>query len=118
MKDFFARFKRRQVYNVAVGCAVLAWPFVQSVIQVALLFDVPRSAVRLILILLVFVGFPIAVGVAWTFDFAAVRHNRERFASAGSNPPRLPPADTKGVSSRQPADRLMLSTTSAQKPSD
>ena len=67
-KRFLAELKRRHVYNVAVGYIVIAWSLIEAVAQVAPLFDVPRSAVRVIVLLLVFVGFPVAVGLAWVFD--------------------------------------------------
>ena len=67
-KRFLAELKRRHVYNVAVGYIVIAWSLIQVLTQVAPLFDVPRAVERLIVLLVVFVGFPLAVGLAWVFD--------------------------------------------------
>src|SRR3954470_3673626 len=67
-KRFLAELKRRHVYNVAVGYILVAWPLIQLTTQVAPLFDVPRAAVRGVVLLLIVVGFPVAVSLAWTFD--------------------------------------------------
>jgi adenylate cyclase len=67
-KQFLPERRRRHVYNVAVGYAVIAWPLIQIAIQIAPLFDVPRCAVRVFVFVVVFVGFPIAVAVASTVD--------------------------------------------------
>jgi hypothetical protein len=67
-KRFLAELKRRHVYNVAAGYIVMAWPLIQVTTQIAPLFDLPRAAVRVVVLLLIFVGFPAAVGLSWVFD--------------------------------------------------
>jgi TolB-like protein/Flp pilus assembly protein TadD len=64
---FFAELKRRKVYRVAAGYAVLAWLLIQIATQVFPFFEIPTWAVRLIIVALV-LGFPIALFLSWAFD--------------------------------------------------
>jgi TolB-like protein/Flp pilus assembly protein TadD len=66
-KNFFAELKRRKVYRVAVAYAVVGWLLIQIATQVFPFFEVPTWAVRLVIILLA-LGFPIALLLAWAFD--------------------------------------------------
>src|SRR3954469_12355404 len=65
--DFFSELKRRNVYKVAVAYVVVGWLVVQVATQTFPFFDVPNWAVRLG-ILLVVIGFPIALIIAWAFE--------------------------------------------------
>src|ERR1044072_5533162 len=65
--NFFSELKRRNVYKVAVAYAVVGWLVVQVATQTFPFFDVPNWAVRLV-ILLVVIGFPIALIIAWAFE--------------------------------------------------
>jgi serine/threonine-protein kinase len=65
--NFFAELKRRNVYKVAVAYAVVAWLLVQIATQVFPFFEIPNWAVRLV-VLLVVIGFPIALMIAWAFE--------------------------------------------------
>ena len=67
MKEFFAELKRRNVYKVAVAYAVVAWLLIQIATQVFPFFEIPNWAVRLV-VLLVVIGFPIALMIAWAFE--------------------------------------------------
>jgi TolB-like protein/Flp pilus assembly protein TadD len=67
MKRFFNELKRRNVYKVAVGYAVVGWLLVQVATQVFPFFEIPNWAVRLVVLLIV-VGFPIALVIAWAFE--------------------------------------------------
>jgi len=67
MNNFFAELKRRNVYKVAVAYAVVGWLLVQVATQVFPFFEIPNWAVRLI-VLLIIIGFPIALGIAWAFE--------------------------------------------------
>jgi adenylate cyclase len=67
MKRFFAELKRRNVYKVAVAYVVVAWLLMQVASQLFPFFDVPNWAVRLVVLLLV-IGFPIALILAWAFE--------------------------------------------------
>jgi serine/threonine-protein kinase len=65
--NFFAELKRRNVYKVAIAYAVVAWLLMQIATQVFPFFDIPNWAVRLVIMLLV-IGFPIALVIAWAFE--------------------------------------------------
>ena len=65
--NFFAELKRRNVYKVAVAYIVVGWALAQGIAQVFPVFDVPNWAIRLI-VLLIIIGFPIALVIAWAFE--------------------------------------------------
>ena len=67
MKSFYAELKRRKVHRVAIAYAVAAWLLIQIATQVFPFFEIPNWAVRLIVLLLV-LGFPIALMLSWIFD--------------------------------------------------
>src|SRR4051812_43142272 len=67
MATFFAELKRRNVYKVAAAYAVVGWLLVQISTQVFPFFEIPNWAVRLIVLLIV-IGFPIALVIAWAFE--------------------------------------------------
>src|ERR1700756_2402101 len=64
---FFSELKRRNVYKVAVAYIVGGWALSQGIAQVFPVFDVPNWAIRLI-VLLIIIGFPVAVILAWAFE--------------------------------------------------
>jgi len=66
-RNFFSELKRRNVYKVAVAYAVVAWLLIQIATQVFPFFEVPNWAVRLVVLLLV-IGFPVALILAWAFE--------------------------------------------------
>ena len=66
-KNFFAELKRRKVYSVAVAYAVAGWAIAEGISQVFPVFDIPNWVVRLI-VLLIAVGFPVALALSWFFD--------------------------------------------------
>src|SRR2546426_7188063 len=66
-KNFFAELKRRNVYKVAIAYAVVAWLLMQVASQIFPFFEIPNWAVRLVVLLLV-IGFPIALVIAWAFE--------------------------------------------------
>ena len=67
LSSFFAELKRRNVYKVAVAYAVVGWLLVQIATQVFPFFEIPNWAVRLVVLLIV-IGFPIALVIAWAFE--------------------------------------------------
>src|SRR5438105_15274456 len=67
LRNFFAELKRRNVYKVAVAYAVVGWLLIQVATQVFPFFDIPNWAVRLIVLVIV-IGFPIALILAWAFE--------------------------------------------------
>jgi hypothetical protein len=66
-RNFFAELKRRNVYKVAVAYIVGGWALSQGIAQVFPVFDVPNWAIRL-LVLLIIIGFPVAIVLAWAFE--------------------------------------------------
>src|SRR5690349_3204155 len=72
---FFAELKRRNLYRIAIAYAVIGWLLVQIATQVFPFFAVPNSVVRII-VLLIIVGFPIAVVSAWAFELPREGINR------------------------------------------
>src|SRR5213082_4182220 len=65
--NFFAELKRRNVYKVAVAYAVVSWLLIQVATQVFPFFEIPNWAVRLVVLLLI-LGFPVALILAWAFE--------------------------------------------------
>ena len=66
-KKFFAELKRRRVYSVAVAYLVGGWALAQGIAQVLPVFDIPNWVVRLTVLLIV-LGFPVALVLSWFFD--------------------------------------------------
>ena len=66
-RNFFAELKRRNVYKVAVGYAVVGWLVMQvaaTIVPALHLPDVITTAV----VVLTLLGFPIALVIAWAFE--------------------------------------------------
>src|SRR6476620_4931275 len=74
--NFFTELKRRNVYRVAVAYAVVAWLLIQIATQVFPFFEIPNWAVRLVVVLLV-LGFPVALILAWAFEITPEGIRRE-----------------------------------------
>jgi len=66
-KNFFAELKRRNVYKVAIAYAIVAWLLMQIATQVFPFLEIPNWAIRLVIMLIV-IGFPIALVIAWAFE--------------------------------------------------
>ena len=66
MKNFFGELKRRNVYKVAVAYAVVGWLIIQISSTVLPTFHAPEWVVQT-LVVLVALGFPIALVIAWAF---------------------------------------------------
>ena len=81
LSNFFAELKRRNVYKVAVAYIVAGWALSQGIAQVFPVFDVPNWAIRSI-VLLIILGFPIAVVFAWFFEITPEGIKRTETADA------------------------------------
>jgi TolB-like protein/Tfp pilus assembly protein PilF len=66
-RNFFGELKRRNVYKVAIAYAVVAWLLMQAASQIFPFFEIPNWAVRLVVLLLI-MGFPVALILAWAFE--------------------------------------------------
>jgi adenylate cyclase len=65
MGKFFAELKRRHIYRVAAAYAVVAWILIQLVNNIAPALRLPEWAPALVIVLLL-VGFPVTMLIAWT----------------------------------------------------
>jgi TolB-like protein/Flp pilus assembly protein TadD len=66
-RGLFSELKRRNVYKVAVAYAVIGWLLIQIATQTFPFLEIPNWAIRLV-IMLVIIGFPIALLLAWAFE--------------------------------------------------
>ena len=82
--SLFAELKRRNVYKVAAAYAVVAWLLMQVASQIFPFFDIPNSVVRLVVVLLV-IGFPIALIIAWAFEVTPQGIKRTEVADAAGH---------------------------------
>ncbi len=78
-KNFFAELKRRNVYKVAIAYGVVAWLLMQIATQVFPFLEIPNWAIRLVIMLIV-IGFPIALVIAWAFELTPEGLKRTEFA--------------------------------------
>jgi TolB-like protein len=78
-KNFFAELKRRNVYKVAIAYAVVAWLLMQVASQIFPFLEIPNWAIRLVIMLIV-IGFPIALVIAWAFELTPEGLKRTEFA--------------------------------------
>jgi TolB-like protein len=81
--NFFSELKRRNVYKVAVAYAVVGWLVIQISSTVLPTFHAPEWVVQT-LIVLVAIGFPIALVIAWAFE--ATPEGIKRTAAADAIP--------------------------------
>jgi hypothetical protein len=82
-KNFFAELKRRNVYKVAVAYAIVGWLVMQiaaTVVPALHLSDAVTSAV----VLLVILGFPMALVIAWAFELTPEGIKRTDVADSAS----------------------------------
>jgi TolB-like protein len=86
LEKFFTELKRRNVYKVAVAYAVVAWLLIQVATQVFPFFEIPNWTVRLV-VLLIIIGFPIALVIAWAFELTPEGLKRTEVADAAPAPP-------------------------------
>lgn len=66
-RGLLEELKRRHVWRVAIAYAVAGWLVVQIATQVFPFFNIPNWAVRLVVVLIV-IGFPVAVAFAWIYE--------------------------------------------------
>lgn len=75
--SFFEELKRRNVYRVGVAYAVLTWLLLQVVETVSSILSLPEFAPKIVLVVLV-VGFPIALLFAWAYELTPEGLKREK----------------------------------------
>jgi len=74
--SFFAELKRRNVYKVAIAYAVVSWLLIQAASIFLPAFNAPQWAMQIV-ILIVVVGFPIALVFSWAFEITSEGIKRE-----------------------------------------
>ena len=70
MTGFFEEVKRRKVYRVAAGYIIVAGGVIQLASAAFPAWDLPNWVLRLVIVLLL-MGFPIALILAWAYDITA-----------------------------------------------
>src|SRR5713226_4156743 len=78
---FFAELKRRNVYKVAVAYIVAGWALSQGIAQVLPVFDIPNWIIRLTVVLII-IGLPLALVLAWMFELTPLGIKRTETADA------------------------------------
>lgn len=136
-RGFWQELKRRHVYRVAVAYALVGWLLIQAATQVFPVFHLPDWIDQAV-VLLILLGFPIALVLAWAFDATAQGFVRTDGA-VGADSLAPPPARRAGVTvgligvliaiiagtgwwhfqhdARQPAERGAAASTSAARAS-
>lgn len=83
-KNFFAELKRRNVYRVGVAYGVVGWLIIQVATATFPVLQIPAWAIRLVIVL-VLLGFPLALVLAWAFELTP--DGIKRSANAGRPAP-------------------------------
>jgi TolB-like protein/Flp pilus assembly protein TadD len=96
MGNFFAELKRRKVTRVAIAYAVVAWLLIQIATQTFPFFEIPNWAVRLVIVLLA-LGFPVALILSWAFDLTSRGIIRTEQALAAPRPAEAVPEKSIAV---------------------
>src|SRR6059058_5722890 len=81
INNFFFELKRRNVYKVAVAYAVVAWLTIQAASIFLPAFNAPQWAMQIVILILV-VGFPIALAFSWAFEITPEGIKRESEVAA------------------------------------
>src|SRR5512132_3177626 len=79
--NFFAELKRRNVYKVAVAYLVAGWALAQGLAQVLPVFSIPNWVIQLLVVLII-LGLPVALGLAWAFELTPEGIKRTETADA------------------------------------
>jgi TolB-like protein len=79
--NFFSELKRRNVYKVAVAYVVVGWVIAQVATQIFPFLEIPNWIIRLVIVLIA-IGFPIALVIAWAFEATPEGIKRTEVADA------------------------------------
>jgi TolB-like protein/Tfp pilus assembly protein PilF len=80
-RHFFSELKRRNVYKVVVAYIVAGWALAQGLAQVLPVFSVPNWVIQLLVVLII-LGLPIALSLAWGFELTSEGIKRTETADA------------------------------------
>ena len=81
LNNFFQELKRRNVYKVAIAYIVAGWALSQGIAQVFPVFDVSNWVIRSIVVLII-LGLPVALVLAWMFELTPQGIKRTETADA------------------------------------
>src|ERR1700730_1040009 len=79
--SFFSELKRRNVYKVAVAYAIVGWLIAQIATQIFPFLEIQNWIVRLVIVLIA-IGFPIALLIAWAYEATPEGLKRTEIADA------------------------------------
>src|SRR5262245_17272300 len=82
--SFFSELKRRNVYKVAVAYIVVAWLLSQAASIFLPAFDAPPWLIRAFIVLIT-LGFPIALVLSWAFEITPEGIKRESEVAPGES---------------------------------
>jgi TolB-like protein/Tfp pilus assembly protein PilF len=86
MNSFFSELKRRNVYKVAVAYAVVAWLLIQAGSILFPTFEAPPWVMKVVVVIIA-IGFPIALVIAWAFEMTPEGLKRTENVSPGETIP-------------------------------
>jgi TolB-like protein/Flp pilus assembly protein TadD len=66
-KSFFSELRRRNIFRVAVAYAIVSWLIVQVATSTFPVLEIPSWCVRLVIVLVI-LGFPVAMLLAWAYE--------------------------------------------------
>src|SRR4051812_45928485 len=84
--NFFAELKRRNVYKVAVAYAVVGWLLIQAASILFPTFEAPVWVMKVVVVVIA-IGFPIALVIAWAFEMTPEGMKRTQNISPGEKIP-------------------------------
>jgi TolB-like protein len=84
--NFFAELKRRNVYKVAVAYGIVGWLVVQVGTSVLPAFHAPDWVAQTVIVLVI-LGFPVALVIAWAFEMTPEGMKRTENISADESLP-------------------------------
>ena len=84
--NFFSELKRRNVYKVAVAYAVVGWLVIQVCATIVPALHMPEGITTAVVVL-VLLGFPIALVIAWAFEMTPEGMKRTEDVSPGEKLP-------------------------------
>ena len=87
LPHFFSELKRRSVYRVAVTYAVVGWLVIQVADTIVPALHLP-GAITTAIVVMVLLGFPIALILAWAFELTPEGIRRATDAGTTERPPR------------------------------
>src|SRR3954471_9010275 len=85
-QNFFSELKRRNVYKVAVAYAVVGWLVMQVSATIVPALHMP-DGITTAVVVLVLIGFPIALVIAWAFEMTPEGMKRTEDVSPGEKIP-------------------------------